>query len=360
MDNVVFDKGFDGLKDREFALFGAGSGGERIFAYLEMKGYADSVVCFVDSDVQKQGKILLGKKIESIEYLMENPEISVIISSEFTASILNALKTQNCRNEIFLPTELMCTQFFYPNEEKLDADLDHINSLYDLNDEYTASIIKSFFFAQTNDDFCQILPLGKTVSIFSIYGYWNDENTGFLPCESLTMCDAGAYNGDTLTQWLNRYGSSLKRYYGFEPNKDHFIQLGRTVETLGVKDRSLIYPVGLGDQNTTLRFTEDGEGSRVDRRGKTVIKTNRLDDLNIEVIGKLYIKMDIEGFELEALKGAREVIKKYKPNLAICIYHKVNDIHRLPEYIKSLIPDYKCIIRGGAHPVCYAGVGVSL
>jgi FkbM family methyltransferase len=352
MDNVVFDKGFDRLKDQEFALFGAGSGGERILAYLEMKGYADSVVCFVDNDAQKQGKNRMGKKIESIEFLKENPKTSVIISSEFTSSVLNALKAQNCRNQIFFSMELVCPFFYYTYGEKLDADLDHINSFYDSTDEYTTSIIKAFFFAQTDDDFCQILPLEKFPA--GIARYWDDEETAFLPCESLTMCDAGAYNGDTLTQWLDRYGDSLKRYYGFEPNKSHFVRLGRTVEMLGMNDRSVIYPTGLGDQNTTLRFTEDGDGSRVDRRGRTIIKTNRLDDLNIDVIGKLYIKMDIEGFELEALKGARETIKKYKPNLAICVYHKANDIYRLPEYIKSLIPDYKCIIRGGSHPVCYA------
>lgn len=58
-----------------------------------------------------------------------------------------------------------------------------------------------------------------------------------------------------------------------------------------------------------------------------------------------FIKMDIEGAELEALKGAQETIKKYRPTLAISIYHRPQDIVELPEYIKTLIPEYKLYLR---------------
>ena len=68
--------------------------------------------------------------------------------------------------------------------------------------------------------------------------------------------------------------------------------------------------------------------------------------------------MDIEGFEIKALTGASNLITKNKPKLAICIYHKFEDLWEIPFYIKRLNAEYKIYIRHHSfnlyETVCYA------
>ena len=71
-----------------------------------------------------------------------------------------------------------------------------------------------------------------------------------------------------------------------------------------------------------------------------------------------HIKMDIEGAELNALKGAKNIIQRDTPILAICVYHKIQDFVEIPNYILSLVPDYKLYLRhhniSGTETVLYA------
>ena len=108
---------------------------------------------------------------------------------------------------------------------------------------------------------------------------------------------------------------------------------------------------GLWSNETELAFTEVdnyGSSSFVLHKGgygkKQVIPTTSIDIvLNGEPV--TFIKMDIEGSELEALKGAQNTIMKYHPTLAISIYHKSEDIVELPGFIKSLEPNYNLYLR---------------
>ena len=65
-----------------------------------------------------------------------------------------------------------------------------------------------------------------------------------------------------------------------------------------------------------------------------------------------FIKMDIEGAELDALRGASRIIKEQKPKLAISIYHRLEDIIEIPKLIISLRPDYRLYVNHISLPVC--------
>ena len=73
------------------------------------------------------------------------------------------------------------------------------------------------------------------------------------------------------------------------------------------------------------------------------VNTSNLDDMIDEKVS--FIKLDIEGAEYKALLGARRIIKTYKPKLAICVYHRHDDLCRLPMLIHEMVPDYKFYLR---------------
>lgn len=87
------------------------------------------------------------------------------------------------------------------------------------------------------------------------------------------------------------------------------------------------------------------------------IQIKKLDDFlpNEQIT---FLKMDIEGAEINALIGAQELIKTQKPKLAICTYHLPEHFFDIPFYIKSLVPEYKIYIRHHTNTmfetVCYA------
>ncbi|OQY48104.1 MAG: hypothetical protein B6247_25605 [Candidatus Parabeggiatoa sp. nov. 2] len=76
--------------------------------------------------------------------------------------------------------------------------------------------------------------------------------------------------------------------------------------------------------------------------GEINIDVSSIDNLGVETT---FIKMDIEGAELEALKGASETIRKYKPKLAIALYHNPQHLTEIPILIKSLCPEYEFFLR---------------
>ena len=104
---------------------------------------------------------------------------------------------------------------------------------------------------------------------------------------------------------------------------------------------------GLSSHEETLYFTEAGVGSHVVADEKKA--AYQIPVINIDAIESCkeatWIKMDIEGSEMQALEGARETIKNNRPKLTICIYHSDEDMIQIIEYIHSLVPEYQLYVR---------------
>ena len=156
--------------------------------------------------------------------------------------------------------------------------------------------------------------------------------------------DAGAMNGETLLFFRNWNKGRYKKIYSFEPDPKNYALL---LETICREKISNVVPlnIGLYSQKSELSFDMQGTASSsVKEDGNIVVKVDKLDNI-IDDEKVSFIKMDIEGAELEALKGSERIIRNNTPKLAICVYHKPEDIIEIPFFVLSLNPTYKLAIR---------------
>lgn len=167
------------------------------------------------------------------------------------------------------------------------------------------------------------------------------------PDEHEVFVDCGCFDASTafhFAGWCGRKG--YDRIWCFEPDKKSY-EVCKTLCS-GLKGCK-IYPYGVSDKSGSVLF-ESGrkEESRIVKQAESktydIIETVALDEF-LQGERVTFIKMDIEGAELDALKGAERIIKTQKPKLAISVYHKAEDIIEIPKLIIDLRPDYKLYIR---------------
>lgn len=170
--------------------------------------------------------------------------------------------------------------------------------------------------------------------------------------------DCGAYDGDTTREFVNR-SQSFKRVFAVEADPLNYRRLTDWLQTLDAGISRRIEPLNLAVSAAPgkLRFdATGGEGAHLSEDGSVVVDCARIDDL-LEGNEPTFIKMDIEGAEMDALRGADRTIRN-NPLLSICVYHRQNDLWRIPLFIHSLTPDYKFFLRphdgDGWDLVCYA------
>lgn len=201
------------------------------------------------------------------------------------------------------------------------------------------------------------------------YSYKND-GVNIEVKDGDVVIDGGGCYGDTALWFAHKVGKQGK-VYSFEfVNKNLDIFSKSLALNPHLKNNIKIIDSALySNSESVLYVCENGAGTFcstnkdiVGGGDKYTIKTKAIDDLvREENLNKVdFIKMDIEGSELEALKGANATIQRYKPNLAICIYHKIEDFYMIPKYIKEIVPEYKMYVKhhtdGLAETVLYASI----
>lgn len=173
----------------------------------------------------------------------------------------------------------------------------------------------------------------------------------YAPTENEVFVDAGAYNGDTVMDFVKWAGGNYRKIVALEPFAKMCNQVKEQCEKNKMEAVQIIEAAAWNDNEELFLAESDFGGTRVESTGKIGIKGIKIDSI---AIGEpvTFLKMDIEGSELKALEGAKNTIKKYKPRLAVCIYHKPEDIVEIPTYILELVPEYKFYIRHYTSNLC--------
>jgi FkbM family methyltransferase len=132
-------------------------------------------------------------------------------------------------------------------------------------------------------------------------------------------------------------------------DENNYQSLLATIKQLNYPDKIKCFHCGVWNKNSIISYGKEnfGQTASYSIYKKDNLKKTEMVKLDDILYGKriTLIKMDIEGAELNALKGTENIIKAQKPNLAICLYHKLNDFWEIPLFIKTLVPEYHLYVK---------------
>lgn len=181
-----------------------------------------------------------------------------------------------------------------------------------------------------------------TASFYETENQYFDEVIKFS--ENEVFLDVGGMDGGTSCIFAKHVNNKYKKIYVFEPDKQNIEKIKNNSEFQNLHNAEVL-ELGASNRKEMLRFiSKPGEWSVISEVGNTTIECDAIDNI-LDNEWVTFIKMDIEGTELNALEGAKNTILKNKPKLAICIYHKPEDVIVILDYIKSLVPEYKLYLR---------------
>ena len=144
---------------------------------------------------------------------------------------------------------------------------------------------------------------------------------------------------------------------GFEPDPIGFCKAQEALSNSAIADRYFLVPLGLWNEKGTVQLQSGGVGSHVtEAQGDGVVSIDVTTVTDVIKENKLkgfdFLKLDVEGAEINVIRGAIKPIAQFKPRMAISIYHKFEDLFAIPLLVNKLDKDYKLYV-GHHHPALY-------
>ena len=329
---------------------------------LRGTGIEDRVLYICDNDENKHGSVINGYSVHPTRKILENPEAVILILAGHTSAIYRSIRNLGIKNRVVCAphfghsyTKPIEVQDVLRGREYAKENRSRLNSIYNQNDLRTNKTLKEIMHQR-------LLDIDAFVEPESIFEFDTEEDyfvdRSLAPLADFTFVDCGAYVGDSVMAMKRKFGKHLKQVIAFEPFPVSYRQLILNLsapEYGSVRCVTMNCAVGSKSSKAFMVTNLDPAANAVKEEGGGVpIEVCTIDSFDFDMLGDAVLKLDVEGSELEALKGAKQFIKEHRPKMAICVYHKMEDLVQLPEYISSICNDYTFFLRGGAHTVCYA------
>ena len=318
-------------------IYGMGNGADKIlneFEKLNIKIYG-----VIASDDFVRGQKFRGftvKKLSDIENELSDFIVITAFGTSRTDVINHIVEISKKHTVLSVDVPVYGDNIF--NMEFYRSHYSEIETAYNLMaDEQSKKVFKN--------EICFKLS-GKLNYLFDSF---SDKDEVFKNIIKLTgsenYLDLGAYRGDTIQEFLSYSDGKYNSIIALEPDKKTFQKLKTNVEAM---PSVRVFNMGIWSDDCNMTFNASlGRGSSISKDGRQELAVTKVDTL-YRVQRLTYMKMDVEGAEYMALKGAENTLKRDCPKLNIAAYHRSEDIFKLPITIHELNPNYKIYLR--QHP----------
>jgi FkbM family methyltransferase len=313
------------------ALYGLGFLGRWALTDLSGAGLRFNV-CF-DGNAALAGTRIDGVPVHSAEELAAGRPDFVFISARHAV-----LPIANRLAGLGIP-HVSCDAFY------VARDFERFRTIHDtqLNDDRSRAVLRAVMMTMLTGDRKHVTEVFEKDQYFCL--------PQFCGLEKEVFVDAGAYVGDSLERFIWAHYGVFEKAIAFEPGARQYRALRTRLKRLesewALDEGSIIaVPAALGEASG-MAAAESQSGQMTSLAlalGGDDVRVVRLDDY---LAGERmsFLKADVEGMEMPLLRGAEGTIRKYRPKLAICVYHYPSDIPVISHYLKSLVPEYRFALR---------------
>lgn len=338
-------------------LFGTGQLGRVALNRLQKIGKRP--LAFADNNPMLRGKCIEGIPILSpVEALAHHPGSLVVVTVYTNAPVFAQLRDMGieaisfgelawCYPESFLPWQGLELPY------KIAAQADAVRAGYALweDEQSRREYLGQIAWRQSLD--ASTLPphssAAETYFAPDLFEFRRDE----------VFVDCGAFDGDSIRAFLQLRGDAFQKIIGLEPDPMNRHRLDQWTSGLPTEQAAKIevLPYAAGERRERIFFEGTGTVTSSVGSGQLEVQSVPIDAMELSAPPS-FIKMDIEGAEPSALRGAGKILLQHQPILAICLYHAQEHLWRIPLLIQEINPDYNLYLRRYSDEcwelVCYA------